>query len=245
MSTSLIKSETNNSNMEPSVKISRMMNGNATIRKNDLVSLLREENDALYEEYGKLIKRNSELRAIVEKQQKVINAIYNAELKILMPPDEKAVPEIEPPLPEVQNTVIEMEQPAVETVAEVPSVEAPVEPDPAPEVKPPQPLSLNDLAQRIHRLQRKQWQSQPSLIEKANFLLALYNAPEGIPNMELFAARNLTRVTGLRYVSFFRKFSMISNGSHICLTPEGKKFVEGAPAPEWDKFRVKNWRPVR
>src|SRR6185436_6688967 len=191
MNTSLIKKETADRNMEPSVKISRRMNGSAAIRKNDLVTLLREENDALYDEYAKVIKRNAELRAIVEKQQKIINAIYNAELNILLPPAEKEVAGMEQVVPEVQNQPSVFEHPAVENpVPGIPPVEIPVEAAvaempvedavaemppveiPAPEVKPPQPLPVNDLAKRIRMLQRKKWQNQPPLIEKAKFLLA-------------------------------------------------------------------------
>ncbi len=225
MNTSLIKKDSTEQGIETVMKPGKRITGTAVLRKNDLIAMLHDENDALYEEYMKVIKRNTELRVIIEKQQKIINAIYNAELNFIIP-EEKAIAAPEPE-------------------CSIPLKEAPAE-APKPEVKPPapQPLDVNSLAKRMHRLQKKQFQSQKSLLVKAKFLLALYNAPKGIHCDELFAACGLTRVTGLRYASFLRKFSFISHGGHYSIKEHGKKFVEGVPYPEWDKYQVKNWKPI-
>jgi hypothetical protein len=243
MNTSIIKKETQDQCMQPVVKISRRT-GSGTLRKNDLLTMLREENDSLYDDYHEVIKRNIELRAIVEKQQKLINAIYNAELNLVFPVDEKNT---------VEQTKTEAVQLEImkEPVSTLP-LDEPITLDESiaieekkPDIIPPQPLSIDDLAKRIWRLQRKQWQSQKSVIEKTKFLLAIYHAPSGIHCDTLFANCGIIRVTGIRYVNFFRKFSMVSSGGTYTITVDGKKFVEGEPNPEWDKYTVKKWRTIR
>jgi hypothetical protein len=230
MNNSIIKKEAADEIMQPVIKISRRTNGSHVLRKNDAVSMLRVENDSLYEEYLKVIKRNTELRTIIEKQQKLINAIYNAELAIILPQEEKEgvkfkLPQHDPSLV-IENTI--------------PLIKSP-EPEPAK----PEPLCIDSLAKRICSLRRKQWQSQKSLIEKTKFLLAIYHAPSGIRCDDLFTACGITRVTGMRYVSFFRKFSMVSSGGTYRITTLGKKFVEGEPNPEWDKHRIKRWKIIK
>jgi hypothetical protein len=235
MNTSIIKKETTGQNNQTEVKISRRLTGNINSRKNDLVIMLREENDSLYEEYREVIKRNIELRAIVEKQQKLINAIYNAELNLVFPAEEKNTAE------EIKIEPVQLE--SVEQPANMLPVPVATEAE-KPEIKSPQPLGQDDLARRIRSLRRNKLQSQPTVIEKAKFLLAIYNTPGGIRNNILFADCGITRVTGMRYVSFFRKFSMVSSGGTYSITGLGKKFVEGEPNPEWDKCGIKKWKPI-
>ncbi len=222
MNTAIIKKETANEIIHHPARIARRITGITSLKKNDVVTLLREENDSLYEEYLEVIKRNIELRAIVEKQQKLINAIYNAELNLIFPAGEESV------ITEVKTELPQLEQ----------KTEAPV-------VKIPQPLGLDALAQRVCRLRKKQGQSLPTTIEKTKFLLGIYNAPGGIRCEELFASLGITRVTGMRYVSFFRKYSLVCHGGFYKLTDLGKKFVEGEPNPEWNKYNIKKWRSIR
>jgi hypothetical protein len=239
MNTSIIKKETADKNIQPEIKITRRITGNGISRKNDLVTILHEENDSLYEECRQLIKRNIELRTIVEKQQKLINAIYNAELQLVFPAEEKNPPE------EIKTEPMQ-EQTAKEPESLLPVISPGAPEAELPEIKLPQPLDFNSLAKRIFSLTRKRWQSRKTLVDKTKLLLILYNSPSRICYDDFFAQLGITRQTGMRHLSFFKKFSFVYDNACHGITDMGKKFVEGEKNPEWDKFRnyIKNWRVI-
>lgn len=218
MNTSIIKKEKGDEIIETPVKISRKLTSTISLKKNDLVALLREENASLYEDYAALVKRYAELRKEVGKLHHIINCFSQSEMKLLRTTEELNT---ENGLMDVAVIKEEMNTGLTATLQN--------------EVA--KPMEFEKLKVRIRSLRKQKVQVQKSLAEKAKFLLVLYNAQKGMRPDELFNSCGIKRVTGFRYTSFciqngLARFSGNNRTGAYSITDMGKKFVEGEEVPE-------------
>lgn len=199
-----------------------------TAAKESLVKMLQMDNTTLYNNYMESMRCNAELRAIVEKQQKLINAIYNAELKLMLP-EEKREEENTIDLVEVKR---EVEQITPEPVINV-----------EPEIEQPKLLDDLELLKKIRGIRKQKLQSKSTLVDKLKFLKAIYIAGKITPK-ELFTSNGLRKVTAYRYVKFFKDYGFIKfRGTNkvgmYCITKLGEKFVTGQTIIEEDLMLAK------
>jgi predicted transcriptional regulator len=230
MNTSLIKKEKGENIIESPLKISRRVTSHVSLKKNDLVTLLREENAALYEDYTDLVKRYAELRKEVGKLHHIIHSFSKSELKLLLAAEELNTETGLMNVKEDAAVVIKEETNTAFTVPE--------------KIEEPKPLEFEKLKARIRSLRKQKVQVQNSLAEKAKFLLALYHSPKGIRPDKLFNACEVTCVTGYRYASFFSqrylaRFSGTNRKGVYSITEMGRKFVQGEEIPNVEVKKTK------
>jgi len=235
MNTALIEENAAESKTTPALKTDAVTLESNSISKDEMVKLLMKEIDFLQNNYIGALQKNAELRTMLKQQQEVINTFYKQKMKLL-----PAAPVMSTALPEVH---VKDELPAVVAAPEKENV-IPLKDEHKTEI-----LSADALKKRIGRLIRKRTrQHDDTLTQKANFLFALYACTEGMTPENLFAQCGLTRITGFRYVAFFKSYDLLyfrpqkQNNGIYKISGNGRKFVEGKAFVEDDlepkKFKL-------